>query len=87
MCRTDLKGPGMPSMPTVDELRSRIQRDVDHFEGNLPPDFSVAWNGYLAALIEWGLISVSDHEELVRMLPPIEPNPAVQILLGRPETD
>jgi hypothetical protein len=70
--------------PTYGELRRRIQADSDHFGGTLPERTALAWDGYLAALLEWGLLSVADHERLTRLLPPIADNPVVDILLGRP---
>lgn len=70
--------------PTLDELCSRIQRDIDRHDGKLPQRDAIAWDGYLAALIEWGLISVADHAKLSEMLPTIKNNPAIQIMLGSP---
>ena len=49
----------------------------------MPESFAIAWSGYIAALIEWGLISVSEHEQLCKMLPTVEDDPSVSILLGR----
>jgi hypothetical protein len=51
---------------------------------SIPPQFPdfPAWFGYLAALIEWQLISVEQHRKLVELLPPLDPNPAIKILLG-----
>jgi hypothetical protein len=71
------------SKPRFDELKNRIQRDTDAFNGKLPESFSIAWSGYLAALIEWDLLSIADHERLVSMLPKVQNNPSVKILLGR----
>jgi hypothetical protein len=73
----------MDQYPTFEELASRIQKDIDFFEGNLPERFAIAWSGYLASLIEWGLISIQDHYQLIQMLPFIEDNPATAILTGR----
>ena len=73
----------MTERPSFEELQNRIVRDVDHYDGELPERFALVWNGYLAALIEWGFISVSEHEQLLKLLPPIDDNPAVTILLGR----
>jgi hypothetical protein len=73
----------MSEIPSLDELRKRIQREIDFYGGTMQERSALAWAGYLAALIEWGLISVADHERLCKMLPRIEDNPAVQILLGR----
>jgi len=73
--------------PTFAELENRIRRDIKHFGGNLPERNSIAWSGYLAALVEWGLISASEDERLVNLLPKVEDNPAVKILLGRPDEE
>lgn len=67
------------------EIKSRIQSDIMHYKDELPERFALVWYGYLAALIEWGLISISEHEQLVKMLPHIEDNPSVTILIGRPD--
>jgi hypothetical protein len=73
----------MLTKPTFEELEHRIRRDIDHFEGNLPETYAIAWYGYLAAMIEWGLLSPSDHGKLTSMLPMLLENPATSILLGR----
>jgi len=73
----------MIELPTAQELRIRIQLDIDHFGGDLPERFAIAWRAYLAALIEWKLISIADHEALCKMLPAVEDDPSVAILLGR----
>ncbi len=75
----------MVAPPTFEELRRRIQREIDHFGGKLPERTALVWDGYFAALMEWGLISVSEHECLCKMLPTIKDNPVKTILLGRPE--
>jgi hypothetical protein len=43
---------------------------------------SAAWHGYLGALLEWGLLTPQAHGELIALLPPLDPNPVVQIFLG-----
>jgi hypothetical protein len=73
----------LTEQPQFDELKQRISRDIDHYNRQLPKENALAWYGYLAALIEWGMISVTDHERLCRMLPLIKCNPATMILLGR----
>jgi hypothetical protein len=75
----------MQPSPTQGELEERIRRDLDHFNGNLPERSALVWHGYLAALIEWGLISPGVHGHLTAMLPLLPDNPAVDILLGREE--
>jgi hypothetical protein len=77
----------MAERPTMAEMRTRILREIRHYRGNLPERVAIAWDGYLAALIEWDLISVKDHSELVDLLPDIENNPIIDILLGRNSED
>ena len=65
------------------ELAIRIQADIDHFGGNLPERTAISWRGYLAAMIEWQLISVYDHRKLLKLIPPVDDDPAIHILTGR----
>jgi hypothetical protein len=64
-------------------MRDRIQREISHFGGTLPERVALVWDGYIAALLEWGLITVSQHKELSDMLPDIPDNPVMAIFLGR----
>ena len=73
----------MAEQPTLNELRTRIHRDIDLFGGALPERCALVWDGYLAALLEWGLLSPSDDFALQAMLPRCDDNPVVSILLGR----
>jgi hypothetical protein len=73
----------MSSRPTLQELTDRIQSEIDHFGGILPERVALVWDGYLAALLEWGLITPSEHKELSDMLPEIPDNPVMAIFLGR----
>lgn len=43
---------------------------------------SACWSGYLAALIEWGMISPDEHQQLLSILPAVDNCPSVAILLG-----
>ena len=72
----------MDQSPTFDELEKRIRQAAAHYGGSIPTGVALAWNGYLAALIEWSLISVDEHSRLLCLLPTIADNPATQILLG-----
>jgi hypothetical protein len=71
----------MSGRPTYDELAKRI---TEHLVS--APDsaelVAACWEGYLAALIEWGLITPDDHARLGRLLPTLSPNPVMQIFLG-----
>jgi hypothetical protein len=64
------------------ELQVRIERELRHHGGTLPPATNAAWRGYLAACIEWGLIEPGTHGRLLDMLPPLDQDPSVGILLG-----
>jgi hypothetical protein len=53
--------------PTEDELRDRILRQLQWRAAS--ETVACVWGGYLAALLEWGLISAAVHERLTAMLP------------------
>jgi len=72
----------MAEVPTFPELQGRVRQSVAYYGGVLPKEAALVWDGYFAALVEWGLISVSDHEALVRMLPEVPNNPVVRVFLG-----
>jgi hypothetical protein len=72
----------MAEVPTLAELQSRIRQSVAYYGGSLPKDAALVWDGYFAALLEWGLISISDHETLVSLLPEVPDNPVIRVLLG-----
>ena len=69
--------------PTFDEIRHRIQEAERSHGGKLPKDLAEAWGGYIAALTEWGLISVDDHARLVDLLPAESGFAAAEILCPR----
>lgn len=73
----------MSSKPTLEEIKDRIQQEITYFEGVLPERVAIAWDGYLAALLEWNLISPTDHQVAAGMLPEIPDNPVIAIFLGR----
>lgn len=75
----------MTEKPTVDEFKRRVQRDIDHFKGELPERVALCWAGYFGGLLEWGLITPAEHYELTQILPVIHDNPMVAIFLGRTE--
>lgn len=65
------------------EMKSRLQREVDYFGGNIPERVALVWYGYIAALLEWDLISIDHHDELADLLPQIPDNPVIAVFLGR----
>lgn len=71
----------------VAELRQRIAEDASRYGGSLPREAIIAWEGYLAALIEWDVLSVGEHQALCGLLPRIEDSPATHILLGWEDED
>jgi len=73
----------MSDRPTLEELQDRIQREITHFGGVLPERVAIAWDGYIAGLLEWSLITPSEHSKLSDMLPEIPDNPVMAIFLGR----
>lgn len=82
----------MTGGPRYEELASRIAAHLagsgkvgegeQSSEQNPAGRVAIAWSAYLAALIEWDLLSVDDHQRLQSLLPPIENDPATAILLG-----
>ena len=70
------------SKPTYQELEERI-REVKVFHGGtIPVEDALVWEGYIAALSEWQLISVGDHERLLKLLPKTPAGPSLRIFLG-----
>ena len=65
------------------ELVHRINADVEHFGGALPERTAIAWRGYLAAVLEWNVITVEQYDSLLARVPPVNDDPAIAILSGR----
>jgi hypothetical protein len=74
---------GVSERPSINELHGRIQGDIEQYRGALPERVAIAWSGYLAALLEWDLVTVVDHDRLTSLLPPVDDNPVYHILVGR----
>jgi hypothetical protein len=72
----------MSQLPTLDELRDRVRQSIRFYGGTLPATAICLWDGYFAALLEWGMISVSDHASLVDILPKVENNPVYYLFTG-----
>jgi len=71
--------------PKKQELASRINKHIKHIESKedcTPEELSIAWEGYVAALLEWDLISVGDHKKLLALLPKCNSISVRLILLG-----
>jgi hypothetical protein len=72
----------MAELPTAEEMRNRLAECAKHYGGAIPPEAALVWTGYFAALLEWGLMSPSDHVALVGLLPEIPNNPVIGVFLG-----
>ena len=65
------------------ELTHRINADVEHLGGTLPERTAIAWRGYLAAALEWNVITVEQYDSLLARVPSVSDDPAIAILRGR----
>jgi hypothetical protein len=72
----------MAERPTVAEMRERVAECARHYGGAVPREAALVWDGYFAALIEWGLISPAEHAELHDLLPELPDNPVMGVFLG-----
>jgi len=72
----------MAERPTMAEMRDRFAQCARHYGGSIPRDAGLVWDGYIAALLEWGLISPADHSELSDLLPKLTDNPVMGVFLG-----
>jgi hypothetical protein len=72
----------MAERPTVAEIRERLAQCTRHYGGAIPRDAALVWDGYFAALIEWGLISPAEHAELLALLPRVPDSPVMGVFLG-----
>ncbi len=73
----------MVSNIQISELKSKIEKHLSASNGEKDyREIAICWEGYLAALLDVDLISISDHENLSDLLPKIDNNPVVQIFTG-----
>lgn len=68
--------------PTFVELCDRVRESIQCYNGSLPERAALVWDGYYAACLEWGLITVNDHARIIALLPKIEDNPVMHVFLG-----
>jgi hypothetical protein len=55
----------MPERPTYEELSKRITKHLGIAKGDTERrDIGIAWDGYIAGLLEWGLLTVNDDARL-----------------------
>ena len=64
----------------AEEIGYRIE--ATNAAGEMTPAVAAAWHGYLAAAVEWGVISVSGCDALRATLPEVE-GAAQAVLVGR----
>lgn len=69
--------------PRVRELIDHIHADARANGGMLPREAAIAWEGYLAGLVEWDVLSVSEHAALCGLLPVVDDSPVRHILPRR----
>ena len=76
----------MSTKSIADELQIRISAELTFHNGRVPERTAIAWRGYLAAMLEWQLLTLADYDQLVQQLPDVRDDPVVDIMLGREET-
>lgn len=67
-------------IPDEDELRSRILAHLEARPGN--SFVAAVWNGYLAGLVEWGVLDGNAHARLSQLVPKPGSDETVEVLLG-----
>jgi len=65
------------------ELKSRIEKDIAHFQGAMPERYAIAWRAYLAGLLEWNVLGIPTYDKLLDLLPEVDDDPSIEILQGR----
>jgi hypothetical protein len=75
----------MITQQVFSDVKSRLQAEAAYFNGAIPERVALVWDGYIAALLEWGLISVPQYDGLSDLLPKIPDNPVLAIFLRRAE--
>ena len=69
--------------PDYEELKRRINKDIVFYGGVLPERNAIAWRGYLVSLLEWEVMPVQIHRDLVDLLPDIPNDPITDMMHGR----
>jgi hypothetical protein len=70
--------------PTEEELRNRITRQIE-WRGSTNT-VTLIWHGYLAALLEWGVIEVYAFKNLSSLLPDIGYKELQELFLDEPNS-
>ncbi len=66
--------------PNIDELRLRLEEV--RARNDYDDRHACCWQGYIAALLEWDLITPNEHKELAQIVPAEKPDPALVVFLG-----
>jgi hypothetical protein len=72
----------MTEKPTKQELLSRMTGHIAHH--NDDTTCKLIWKGYLAALMEWGLLQADDYHELNEVAGEVGQPEIIEIFLGYP---
>ena len=66
--------------PDFQELQKRLEkaRAKDGYDDR----HACCWQGYLAALLEWDLITPNEHKQLSETVPVKQPDPSNVVFLG-----
>jgi hypothetical protein len=70
----------MTEKPTLAEFLIRIPRHLQHRQNN--DAVNLLWHGYLAGLMEWGLLAPDDYHQLREQLREIGEDERREIFLG-----
>lgn len=68
------------AVPTEEQLAARLTRHLDERPGE--QTVVLAWDSYLSALLEWGLLDHLAYDRLSDLLPSHERSSVEEILLG-----
>ena len=66
---------------TFDGISLDIRDVANHFDGELPPHFAVAYEANLLAMYHTNEISALEHEKLLSLIPVVENSPVEEIEL------
>jgi len=72
----------MADKPTREQIARRIREVAEFHGGVMPIQHALVWEGYLAALLEWQLISADEHARLQSLLPNTPAAPSLTVFLG-----
>jgi len=73
----------MAIFPTFVGLHDNLSWEVERHGGRLPERVVHVWDGYLAALTLFDLITSKEYRDLCMVLPQIEDNPVGTLFIGR----